>query len=146
MDLGYQFLCDHLKLSAFSPPRPARVAPVSRVTATAEALLVPAQVAPRCPDPLDHVRFALKHEGVNLQILAQALVHLSESDVATQVQSTPSSRYVRILGFLWEHFNRRALVGDFAIAGPTVDLFRRRLRWSGGSWMRCCGLQTSCRV
>lgn len=121
--LGYQWLCEHFRLTAFPLARPARVAPVSRMTRTAEALLVPAQVAPKAGQPLDQLLFALKHEGVNLQVLAQALKHIPHGDIQRQVQATPSSRYVRILGFLWEAFNDRELEGNFAIAGPTVDLF-----------------------
>jgi Fic family protein len=93
------------------------------VTRTEEALLVPAHVAPAPDQPLDQMLFALKHEGVNLQILAQALRQISEADMLRRVQASPSSRYVRVLGFLWETFQGRELTGDCAIAGPTVDLF-----------------------
>ncbi|MCF7994750.1 MAG: hypothetical protein K9L88_07910 [Chromatiaceae bacterium] len=121
--LGYQSFCERFQLTAFPLSRPARVAPVSRVTQTADALLVPAQVAPRHDEPLEQLLFALKHEGVNLQVLAQALKRLPGSDIQRRVQATPSSRYVRVLGFLWEAFNARELEGNLAIAGPTVDLF-----------------------
>ena len=121
--LGYQWLYEHFRLSAFPLASPARVAPVSRVTQTAEALLVPAQVAPQQDDPLEHLLFALKHEGVNLQFLAQALKQIPDRDIQCRVQAMPSSRYVRVLGFLSEAFNGRELEGNLAIAGPTVDLF-----------------------
>lgn len=121
--LGYQSLCERFQLTAFPLSRPARVAPVSRVTQTADALLVPAQVAPLQDEPLEQLLFAIKHEGVNLQILAQALRCIPGSDIQRRVQATPSSRYVRVLGFLWEAFQGRELEGNVAIAGPTVDLF-----------------------
>ncbi len=121
--VGYQHLCETLRLSAFLPDSPARIAPVSRVTRTAEALLVPAHVAPAPDQPLDQLLFALKHEGVNLQILAQALRQIPAPDLLKRVQATPSSRYVRVLGFLWEAFLGRELADDVTIAGPTVDLF-----------------------
>lgn len=69
--LGYEFLRDHFKLSAFPCARPARVGSVTKVVQRADALEVPASVAPSSQDPLEHLLFALKHEGVNLQILAQ---------------------------------------------------------------------------
>ena len=70
--LGYAYLHAHLKLTAFEPASYARLGAVTRVTATATAngLLVPAQVAGKTQTLLDHVLFALKHEGVNLQVLA----------------------------------------------------------------------------
>jgi Fic family protein len=121
--VGYQYLCNQLRLSAIPPRLPARIAPVLRVTRTHDALLVPGNVAPSSNSVIDHILFALKHEGVNLQILAQALHVVSDTALLEQVQSSPSSRYVRILGFLWESLLGRALVGEFTIAGPTVDVF-----------------------
>lgn len=121
--VGYQWLHEHFRLSAFPLASPARVAPVSRVTQTDAALLVPAQVAPKKEDPLEHLLFALKHEGINLQVLAQVLKQIPDRDIQGRVQATPSSRYVRVLGFLWESFNGRELEGNLGIAGPTVDLF-----------------------
>lgn len=93
--LGYRFLCEHFKLTAFPLARPAQVAPVSRVTRRADALLVPAQVARHQDQPLDHLLFALKHEGVNLPILAQALRQIPEVDILQRVQATPSSESSR---------------------------------------------------
>lgn len=43
-------------------------------------LLVPAQVANKTQTLLDHVLFALKHEGVNMQVLAQAMAKLPAQD------------------------------------------------------------------
>lgn len=121
--VGYQFLCQHLNLSAFGPGRPARLATVSRLTRQTDALLVSQHVAPNNQEALTHVLFALKHEGTNLQILAQTLKKISPNEVLPIVQATPSSRYVRVLGFLWEAFNEQTLEGDFVLSGPTVDVF-----------------------
>ena len=121
--LGYSWLCKTLGLTAFPPARPARVDPVSRVTRTPEALLVPANVAPGYSDPIAHLLFALKHEGVNMQVLAQALRKIEGKNLKELVESQPSSRYVRVLGYMWEHFNQQELDHDTSIAGPTIDLF-----------------------
>ncbi len=61
--LGYEFLKDLLGTSAFSQARPARVASVTKGTAMADSLAVPASVAPSSDAPLDNLLFALKHEG-----------------------------------------------------------------------------------
>lgn len=121
--LGYQWLCDELQLSTFALVRPARIDAVSRVTETQNTLLIPANVAPTTDNVISHVLFALKHEGVNLQILCQTVLHISEEDMFQTVLATPSSRYVRVLGFLWESFNERLLPEGLKISGPTVDLF-----------------------
>lgn len=121
--VGYQFLCERLRLSAIPARLPARIAPVSRLTRVQDALLVPATVAPDSDSVIEHMLFGLKHEGVNLQVLAQALPSVSEPALLELVQSSPSSRYTRILGFLWESLLGRELGGEFTVAGPTVDVF-----------------------
>lgn len=137
--IGYAYLVQKLGLSAFEPARTASIAPVTRVTTTADALLVPSHVAPKSSQPLEHILFALKHEGINLPILAQSLRRILDATILDAVKATPSGSYIRIAGFLWEAFNHRKLANLPAIAGPTVDLFdprhyltgptRRSARW-----------------
>ena len=71
--VGYEFLRTHFNLSAFMCARPARIGSVTKVIARPDGLQVPAAVAPVSKDALEHVLFALKHEGINLQVLAQSL-------------------------------------------------------------------------
>lgn len=71
--VGYEHLRQHLRLSAFAPPRPALVKPVLRMDASDAFIAVPAAMAPEADNLLGHVLFALKHEGTDLQILAVAL-------------------------------------------------------------------------
>jgi hypothetical protein len=61
--VGYAFLCQSLRLSAFGPERPALVKPVTRVEPTDTFLAIPRHVVPGTDDPLEHMLFALKHEG-----------------------------------------------------------------------------------
>ncbi len=121
--LGYAHLQASLQLSVFELHRPARTASVTRVTPMSDALLVPAHVAPATDNPLDHILFALKHEGVNLQILAQALRKISSASIIAVINTAPSGVYIRIAGFLWEYFNAQVLEGLPTITGPTVNLF-----------------------
>lgn len=137
--IGYQFLCDHFKLSASTIERPCKIAPVQKLTDTPDSVLVPVRTAPAANDPIEHILFALKHEGTNLQILAQALRRIPAKDIYNRVTKSPTSRYMRSLGFLWETFNNQQLEGSLGIAGPTIDLFdpkryittpgRRNARW-----------------
>lgn len=121
--LGYAHLHSSLGLSAFEPDRPARTAAVTRVTPSADAVLIPAHVAPQSDDMLAHLLFALKHEGVNLQILSQALQKIPAPAMVDAIEAAPSGVYVRSACFLWEAFNAQALPDLPAITGPTVDLF-----------------------
>ena len=121
--LGYAYLHAHLGLTVFEPTTHARLGAVTRVTATGNGLLVPAQVAGKTQTLLDHVLFALKHEGVNLQVLAQALPKVSAQEMLVGIHAAPTGVYIRVACFLWEFFNGAELQGIPAISGPTVDVF-----------------------
>jgi hypothetical protein len=71
--VGYEHLRQSLSLAALPPAKPAWLKPVTRIEPGDTLLSVPRSVAPDTTQPLAHLLFALKHEGVNLQILAQAL-------------------------------------------------------------------------
>ena len=121
--IGYAYLHQHLKLSAIAPERPARTASVTRVTPTADALLIPLSVAPETNDPLAHLLFALKHEGIQLPILAQTLRTIPSATLCQALRDAPTGTYSRIAGYLWELFNSQFLEDLPEIAGPTVKLF-----------------------
>ena len=121
--VGYEHLREHLGLSAFAPPRPALVKPVIRVDPNDGFIGVPAAMAPANEDLLGHVLFALKHEGTDLAILAEALPHVEPQCLLEQLRRTPSGKYLRIAGFLWEAFTRRSLDALPELRGATVPLF-----------------------
>lgn len=122
--VGYEFLRRKLKLSAFPLSCPARVAPVQRIlTMPNDGLQVPRAVAPKSEAPIEHVLFALKHEDINLQVLAQAMPHIAPADVLTRLRETPSSLYARQACFLWEWFSGQELTDLPVVAGPYGNLF-----------------------
>jgi hypothetical protein len=121
--LGYAYLHAHLRLTAFEPPIQAKLGSVTRVTAAGSSMLVPAQVADKTQTWLDHVLFALKHEGVNLQVLAQALPMVPASQMLAGICEAPSGAYIRVACFLWEFFCKTELQGAPTISGPTIDVF-----------------------
>ncbi len=121
--VGYEFLRGNLGLSAFAPEVPAEIKPVTKVMPANGLLAIPAHVAPGSDDALDHVLFALKHEGVNLQILAQALRKISAHRMLTALRQTPNGQYLRVAAFLWEHFNGEPLPERPEIAVGYVDVF-----------------------
>ena len=122
-DVGYAWLLHHLSLTAFGIERPARVRPVTRVMAAEGLLAVPAHVAPAEGDVLDHLLFALKHEGPNLQVLCQAMPHVPPKRLRAAIEQTPNGRYVRVLAHLWESFMGRRLVEQPPVTGRYVDVF-----------------------
>ena len=121
--VGYEWLRRELRLTAFELRSSAQVRPVTRVMPGDGLLAVPAHVAPLDGDPLDHLLFALKHEGVNLQVLAQALPTIPAERLARALEQTPNGQYIRIACFLWEAFMRQRLPLEPRIAGRYVNLF-----------------------
>ncbi|MEI8168609.1 MAG: Fic family protein [Rhodoferax sp.] len=121
--VGYEFLREQLNLSAFPCARPARIASVTKVIQGPDSLEIPASVAPASQIPLDHVLFALKHEGINLQVLAQALPRIPAAQIMEAFRSSPASKYIRITAYLWEQFCGTEMAGIPAAIGPYVDLF-----------------------
>lgn len=124
MDLiGYSWLRDHFGLAALPPRRPAQLKPVTRVEVTPTFLAIPRSVAPDSADPLDHLQFALKHEGVELQILAEAIVQLDPGHLLTALRKTPGGRYLQAIAWLWESWTGHTLQDLPAPTGARMPLF-----------------------
>jgi hypothetical protein len=121
--IGYEFLKDLLGTSAFPLERPARVASVTKVTIMSDSLAVPASVAPTSDAPLEHLHFALKHEGLQLQAAILALKQIDPKDIGQAFENSPSSAYLRQICYLWELANGVCLEGLPAATGPYTLLF-----------------------
>ncbi len=121
--IGYEFLREQLKTSAFPLSRTAKVASVTRVTPQEDYIAVPASVAPSGDAPLDHLQFALKHEGLQLQAAMLTLKKIDAEVVATAFASSPSSTYLRQIAYLWEIANGALIEGAPPATGPYALLF-----------------------
>lgn len=120
---GYAWLQESLKLAGFPLHRPARVQPVTRIEQIGETLAVPPGVAPDPEDLLGHLLFALKHEGINLSILAQALPHISLAALEKELERAPNGIYIRKACFLREAFTHEQVRQHSPVRGQFVPLF-----------------------
>ena len=50
----------------------------------------------------DHLVFALKHEGLNLEVVAALFERLPQEDLEAFIERSPTGRYSRIIWFLFE--------------------------------------------
>jgi len=123
MQIGYAHVQETLGLAAFAPGQPARVMPVTRVQPMGDHLAVPARMVPGTDDPLAHLLFALKHEGVDLAILMEALTRIPGARLLEEIRRTPNGSYARIACFLWEQANRATLDDAPIPGGAAVPLF-----------------------
>ncbi|MFW9082678.1 Fic family protein [Pseudomonas sp. P2757] len=121
--VGYAYLKDALSLKAFAPKRTAMIKPVTRITLIGDCLAVPQAVAPAQGSTLEHILFALKHEGINLSILAQALETLEAEALIAELAKSPNGVFIRKACFLWESFTGRQLEYSVPVRGSVVALF-----------------------
>ncbi len=124
-DVGYAWIQQTLGAPDFLGPQRARLAPVNRIARLADgAMLVPPKLAPAAT-LLHQALFALKHEGVRLDLLVGALRRIPPADLVAWVQATPNSIYGRKLGHLWERLHQQHLPGlaDPGVASAYAPLF-----------------------
>ncbi len=97
--------------------------PVTRIERIESHLAIPRHAAPPTGDPVAHLLFALKHEGTNLQILAQALPRIDPAGLLAELRASPTGAYIRTACYLWEKFSGRELTDLPPISGPTAEVF-----------------------
>ncbi|MCM2330948.1 Fic/DOC family protein [Geopseudomonas sagittaria] len=102
--VGYSRLLQEPAVRALPPVRLAETRTVTRKEVIGQTLAIPASMAPAADDLLGHVLFALKHEGIDLAILAQVLPLIPEPVIRAAIDASPTSQYLRKVCYLWEHF------------------------------------------
>ena len=140
-EVGYAWIQSAVDAPNFLGTQQARLAPVSRIERLGNGtLLVPHKLAPDAT-LLQQALFALKHEGVRLDLLVAALRHIAPAELAAWVRASPNSIYGRKLGCLWERVHQQRLPGldDTGVVAAYVPLFdpdnyfvgpsRRDARW-----------------
>ena len=122
MFCGYAYLAEKFDIRCLSLAERAEGAPaVNKLVRLPGQLLVPSRMVPDPEDVWGHLVFALKHEGVNLELLAQILPNIEIGVVQSAVDKTPGSAVLRKLAWLWEEFSHQLLKYDRP-SGNYVDL------------------------
>ncbi|KAF1031211.1 MAG: Adenosine monophosphate-protein transferase SoFic [Pseudomonas sp.] len=121
--VGYAHLHQALRLKTIEPSRPAMVKPVTRITVIGDCLAVPPAVAPAADAVLDHILFALKHEGINLAILAQALEVVTARQLLQELDKAPNGVFIRKACYLWEGLLGQRLPYDKPVNSRVAPLF-----------------------
>lgn len=70
----------------------------------------------------EHLEFALKREGLHLQLLRALLPRMTADAVTAYVQSKPTSSYARRIWYLYEEFSSQTLSLGDVTQGNYVDL------------------------
>lgn len=56
-----------------------------------------------------HLEFALKHEGLHLEVLRKVVPQMESSEIVTRCHQTPTGKYARIIWLLFEEFTHQKL-------------------------------------
>lgn len=97
-------------------------------------VVLPASYAPD-PGLVDHLEFALKYDGVNLEVLAALFRRVDqapfEQKLSTFVRGRPTGQYARRLWFLYEFLTGRQLAIDDVSTGNYVPLLDEAEHFTG---------------
>ena len=111
--VGYSALVEAFRLEVLRPARTCFVRKRGSDRITRQEAGRVEDLYPTRYDPgeawTDHLTFALKHEGVNLEILAALFRHAPDSELTAWVNASPTGRYTRLAWFLYEWLLERRL-------------------------------------
>lgn len=77
-----------------------------------------------------HLNFAIKYEGVNLEVLKAFFKTLEESEFIEEIKSKPSGGYCHKIWFLYEFLLDKTLPIPDVSSGNFVKLLDENLQWS----------------
>lgn len=114
--IGYQALVEGLGLSALPHYCVSYVALQGRgktISGSCEVHIYPKTYALKDPhDWLRHLEFALKHEGLNLEIIQQVFDKLDKVRIIRYIQDQPTGIYARKMWYLYEFLTQSQLPID----------------------------------
>ncbi|PTB21993.1 cell filamentation protein Fic [Trinickia symbiotica] len=121
--IGYARLVEQLALRVRPLRTPAAIsASVNRRVDTPTQVLFPRGVAIE-DSILGHLEFALRHEGVNLEVIDAVYEHLLPQDLIGRLNAAPTGAHIRRACFLWEWLTGQTLPIEATPTGGYVELF-----------------------
>lgn len=121
--IGYAYLIEQLALSVRPLTRPASTSSsVNRRVDSDRSVLFPSNVVLE-DSPVGHLEFALRHEGVNLEVIEAAFEKIQAEELIARLRETPNGEHIRRACFLWEWLNHESLPVKLSITAGYVDMF-----------------------
>lgn len=122
-EIGYGHLVNLLGLNMSGYRLHAKIdSGVLSVREQGNDLHIPTAVAPNTDDPLAHLEFALKYQGVELEVIQAACTKLEPGHIQARLNASPNGKYIRTIAALYESFTQQSLQAK-AISAPYVNLF-----------------------
>lgn len=82
-------------------------------------------------DVFAHLEFALRKEGLHLELLRKVLVRIPAAEVVAHVRAKPTGRYARVIWWLFEAFTQEVLDFPDLKMGNYVDLLDKKIYVTG---------------
>jgi hypothetical protein len=121
--IGYEHLIRRFSLNVLPLKAPAITSgSVNRRVDAPNQILFPKSVAFE-DSPVGHLEFALRHEGVNLEVIDAAFEHISPDELVDALTAAPNRATVRRACFLWEWLTGQSLSVATTLNAGYVDLF-----------------------
>ena len=121
--VGYTYLVQRLGLNVLPLERPAAITgAVNKRVDSDTQVLFPRGVAVE-DSIVSQLEFALRHEGVNLEVIDAVFEHLAPAELAARLSATPTGASIRRACFLWEWLTKQSLPVNAMSTGGYVDLF-----------------------
>ncbi len=121
--IGYEYLIRRFSLDVRPLQTPATTsASVNRRIDAPNQLLFPKNVAIE-DTSVGHLEFALRHEGVNLEVIDAVFEHISANELIRTLESAPNRATIRRACFLWEWLTGQTLSFTATLNAGYVDLF-----------------------
>ena len=126
-EIGYGYLVEKLKLRVSGYRLAAKVdSGVFAIREQGGTLLVPSAVGPKDEALLTHLEFALRYQGVELEVLQAVCRVLEPDEIQARLDATPNGKYIRTIAALYEAFTGKSLQAKSSSA-PYVNLFDPKL-------------------
>jgi hypothetical protein len=126
--VGYAYLIEQYALPALPLPIHRLIADTASARRKQQRGGQSLELFPRSyePDPtiIGHLRFALRYEGLNLEVLALLFERVGGADIEAALREQPTATLSRRLGYLYEWLTGRELT-----LPPDGPLNRRKLRY-----------------
>src|SRR6266851_5461103 len=109
--IGYRWLIEHHGLNVTQALRNETVVGPTRAVVsdgTTERRTVQGPLRPE-PTMAGHLSFALKHEGVHLEVLSRLFAIAPAAEIVDWIRREPTGQYARRAGFLYEWLTGRRL-------------------------------------
>lgn len=123
--VGSQWLKEHYGLSDYVLTHSSYIGRTESIGLTSRGnveQVYGTRYAPKMDTPVAHLEFSLKYDDLNLDFLKAVFEQLPVKDLVAYIDSSPSGRYNRRIGYLYEFLTGKQLVISRPVIGNYVDL------------------------